>query len=439
MNAQPEFARELPAAPTTPAITRRQWVSSIVAGTIGNAVEAFDWMIYTAFAIYFGKQFFPSDNSTVTLLSAFAVFAVGFAMRPLGGWAMGAFSDRFGRRSGLMLTILAMAGSSLIIAFLPTYSSIGILAPILLTSLRMLQGLSVGGEYSAATLFLAESAPPKRRGFFTSFQFGSVAVGMLLSSAMSWAMAHYMSRDALEAWGWRVPFFIGGCGALVGFWMRRHVAETASFEQLKREGRVNPRSLWWTWSHHPKAVLRLVGITVLGAFSFYLFVSFMPVYAIRHAGAHPEDAFAASTVTIAIFMITQPLFGALSDRIGRRPQLIVFALGYLLFLYPVIRSIGPSFGSMLLVECFGMLLYGLYTAIAPAVMAELFPTEVRGVGIGAAYNLVVALLGGTTPYLMTAAQTHQREGWFIAYVCVGALIGLVTFWRMPETVGIELK
>jgi len=435
MNAQSELTHEL----STSAGALRNRAGSIIAGTVGNAVEAFDWMIYTAFAIYFSKQFFPSDNPTVTLLSAFAVFAVGFAMRPLGGWAMGAFSDRFGRRSGLMASILAMAGSSLVIAFLPTYSRIGILAPILMTLLRMLQGLSVGGEYNAATLFLAESAPPRHRGFFTSFQFASVAVGMLLSSALSWAMAHYMSRDAIEAWGWRVPFFIGGCGALVGFWMRRHVAETASFEKLKREGRIQPRSLWWTWTHYPQAVLRLVGITVLGAFGFYLFVSFMPIYAIRHAGALPDDAFAASAVTIVIFMITQPFFGALSDRIGRRPQLIAFALGYLLFLYPVVRSIGPGFGSMLLVECFGMLLYGLYTAIAPAIMAELFPTEVRGVGIGAAYNLVVALLGGTTPYLMTAFQAHGHEGWFLGYVSVGALIGLVTFWRMPETAGIELE
>lgn len=435
IDAQPNFASEASA----PHITRREWTSSIIAGTVGNAVEAFDWMIYTAFAIYFGKQFFPSDNATVTLLSAFAVFAVGFAMRPLGGWAMGAFADRFGRRSGLMVSILAMAGSSLMIAFLPTYSTIGIAAPIALTALRMLQGLSVGGEYNAATLFLAESAPPARRGFFTSFQFGSVAVGMLLSSALSWGMAHYMTRDAIEAWGWRVPFFIGGCGALLGFWMRRHVAETASFTQLKSQGRSNPRSLWWTWTHYPKTVLRLVGITVLGAFSFYLFISFMPVYAIHYAGALPADAFAASTVSIAVFMLSQPLFGALSDRIGRRPQLIVFALGYLFFLYPVVRSIGPSFLSMLLVECFGMLLYGLYTAIAPAIMAELFPTEVRGMGIGAAYNLVVALLGGTTPYLMTAFQARHHEGWFIGYVCLGALISLFTFISMPETVGIQLK
>jgi len=435
MNAQPELASELPVA----SIARQGWTTSILAGTIGNIVESFDWMIYTAFSIYFGKQFFPSDNTTATLLSTFAVFAVGFAMRPLGGWAVGAISDRFGRRGGMMLTIMAMAGSSLLIALLPTYSSIGILAPILLTLLRMLQGLSVGGEYNASTLFIAESAPAKRRGYFTSFQFASVAVGMLMSSGLLWAMTHYMSRSTIEAWGWRIPFFIGGCGALIGLWMRRSIAETSAFKKLKHEGGIQRRSLWWVWTHHPKPVLRLVGVTVLGAFSFYLFASFMPVYAIHHAGAQPADAFAASTITIAIFMVAQPFFGALSDRIGRRPQLIVFALGYLLFLYPVMHSIGPSFWSMLLVGCFGMLLFGLNSAIAPAVMAELFPTEVRGMGIGAAYNLVVALLGGTTPYLLTILEAHHHEDWFIGYVCVGALIGLITFWRMPETVGIELK
>lgn len=434
MNAQPELAR----ASATPGAIGGHTTRSLVAGTVGNAVEAFDWMIYTTFSIYFGKQFFPADNATASLLSTFAVFAVGFAMRPLGGWVLGAFADRFGRRGALMVAITSMACSSLLVAILPTYSSIGALAPIMMALLRMLQGLSVGGEYATATLFLAESAPPSRRGFYGSFQFCSVAAGMLLSSGLAWVMTHYMTREALEAYGWRIPFAIGGCGAFVGLWMRHRVAETASFEKLRRQGR-RPRSLWWTWTHYPKPVLRLVGVTVLGAFSFYLFVSFMPVYAIHHAGTAPADAFAASTITIAIFMICQPLFGALSDRIGRRPQLIVFALGYLLFLYPVVMSVSAHFWSILLVECFGLLLYGLYTAVAPAIMTELFPTEVRGVGIGATYNLVVALLGGTTPYLMTAAGAHGHEGWFLAYVGVAALVGLVTYWVMPETVGIELE
>lgn len=435
MSAQPEMAPALVLPDTADSRTSR----SIVAGTIGNAVEAFDWMIYTTFAVYFAKQFFPADNETATLLSAFVVFAIGFAARPLGGWALGAFADRVGRRSGLMLGIMAMAGSSLVIAVLPTYAHIGLAAPILMALMRMLQGLSVGGEYATATLFLAESAPAGERGYYGSFQFFSVAAGMLAASALAMVMTNTMTREMIEAWGWRIPFALGGCSALVGVWMRRRMEETPAFEKLRREGRVQRRSLWWTWVHYPKAVLRLVGVTVLGAFSFYLFVSFMPVNAIHHAGATPSIAFAASTVAIALFMVAQPIFGALSDRIGRRPQLILFALGYLLFLYPVVMSIGPGFVSMLLVESFGLLLYGLYTAIAPAVMVELFPTEVRGVGIGANYNLVVAVLGGTTPFLMTSAEAHHHAGWFLAYVCVGALIGLITFWTMPETAGSEIS
>lgn len=435
MNAQSETAPTM----SVPAATGSRTTRSIIAGTVGNAVESFDWMIYTTFAIYFAKQFFPAENPTAALLSAFAVFAIGFAARPLGGWLLGAFADRVGRRRGLMLAIMAMACSSFVIAVLPTYATIGLAAPLLMALMRVLQGLSVGGEYATATLFLAESAPRNKRGFYSSFQFLSVAAGILAASAFALIMTHVLTKAELEAWGWRIPFALGGFSSLIGLWMRRRVEETPAFEKLRSAGAIRKRSPWWCWTHHPKATLRLVGVTVLGAFSFYLFVSFIPVYAIHQAGAEPSTAFAASTASIALFMISQPLFGALSDRIGRRPQLIVFALGYVLFLYPVIKSIGPGFTSILLVQMFGMLLYGLYTAVAPAVMVELFPTEVRGVGIGSTYNLVVALLGGTTPYLMTAASAHQRTGWFIAYVCAGALVSLITFVLMPETAGSELS
>jgi MHS family alpha-ketoglutarate permease-like MFS transporter len=412
-------------------------VWSLIVATIGNALEAFDFSIYATFVVYFDKQFFPAQNVTAAQLAAFAVFALGFAARPLGGWAFGALADHIGRRASLMIGITLMGCASLVIAILPTYASAGLLAPVLLTTVRLLQGLSFGGEYAAATVFLAEAAPPKQRGFYASFQFCSFAAGILVASSLALVMTHLATRETLEAWGWRIPFAIGGICALVGLWMRMHMTETEAFEKLRASG-APKRSLWWTWTHHPREVARFLGVTVLGAFGFYLFTTFMPAYAIRHVGATPSTTYAATTVTIAIFMLSQPLFGALSDRIGRRPQLIVFALGYLLLLYPVMKSVGPSFMSILLVELFGMLLYGLYSSIAPAIMAEIFPTEVRSIGIGATYNIVVAVLGGTTPYLMTLAAAHQREGWFIAYVCVGALIGLITYWRMPETAGIKI-
>ncbi|WP_321857683.1 MFS transporter [Paraburkholderia tropica] len=413
----------------------RQTARSILAGSIGNAVESFDWAIYTAFAIYFSRQFFPADNESVALMSSFAVFAVGFGMRPLGGWAAGWIADRFGRRSALSLTIVGMGGASLLIAALPTYQQIGLLAPILMTALRMLQGLSMGGEYGAATLFLIESAPPARRGFYGSFLFFSIAAGLLAASALGALLAMLLSAADMAAYGWRIPFVIGGCGSLYGFWMRHGLPETPAFVELRKAGRNRGRSVWWMWRHCRAAVLRLVGITLLGAFSFYLFVSFMPVYAIHHAGAAPADAFLASTIGIALFMIAQPFFGTLSDRIGRRPQLMVFALAYLLFLIPVVKTVGAGFWSILLAECFGLLAYGLYTSVAPAVMTEQFDAEVRGVGIGTVYNLVVAIFGGTTPLLMTALQRHDRTDWFLAYICVGAAISLFTYWRMPETAG----
>ncbi len=414
-------------------------VRTVFAGSIGNTVEWFDWSIYTVFAIYFSKQFFPSSDPNAALLSAFAVFAIGFFMRPMGGWVIGAFSDRYGRREALTLCIVMMAGSSFAMALLPTYEQIGLWAPVLMTAARMVQGLSVGGEYGAATTYLTESAPPARRGLYGSFLFVSVAAGLLLASGLAWVMTHWMSRDALESYGWRIPFLIGGCGSVFGFWIRHGVAETAAFEKLKSAGEVRRRPLSWVWKHHRASMLRLMGTSVLPAFSFYFFVSYLPIYAMRKGGATPETAFQASTAALALFMLALPICGALSDRLGRRPQLIVYALVNLLFLYPVVRLIGPDLGTLLLIECFGLFSYALYASIAPSIMAELFDTQVRGVGIGAAYNVVIALLGGTTPYLLTWLSSHGKDGWFFVYVGCGALITLLTFLRMPETRGQALR
>lgn len=411
-------------------------VRSVVAGTIGNAFEWFDWSVYTTFAVFFGHRFFPSGNATSALLSTFAVFAVGFAMRPLGGWAIGALSDRYGRRAALTISIVMMAGSSLAISVLPTYDAIGIAAPSLLVLLRLIQGLAVGGEYAAATTFVGETAPARRRGFYGSWVFFTTALGLLLASALAWLLTHLLSHEAMLSYGWRIPFMIGGIGAFVGFWIRRSVSETPAFVAMEKRRAATPRrSLAWLLREHRGATWRLIGFSVLGAFAFYLFTGYLPVYAIQHAGARPGDAYAASTLGLLIYMLSQPLFGMLSDRIGRRPQLIVYALGYALFVYPVVLATGASILSILLVDLFGLLLYGMYSAIAPAVMVEMFSTEVRGVGIGAVYNTVVALLGGTTPYLMAWLQSHQHENWFLLYVSAGAVVSLVTYWLMPETKG----
>jgi MHS family alpha-ketoglutarate permease-like MFS transporter len=409
-----------------------------VAGSVGNAVEWFDWTIYASFAIFFSSQFFPDGNETTALLASFGIFAVGFFMRPIGGWLLGIFSDRYGRKAALGLTILMMAGGSLIIAVTPTYAAIGLAAPLLLTLARLLQGLSLGGEYASATTFLTEMAPPHRRGFYSSFVFFSAAVGILAASAVGWVLTTWLSRAEMAEWGWRIPFLLGALGGVAGLWIRRSIPETEAFSESKKAG-VEKQPLRTLLREYPVEVLRIIGFSILTTFAFYIFVAYVPTYAIRHVQADPKVAFAANTVALIVFMVVQPLFGALSDRIGRKPQLIVFAAGYLFFFYPLMSTLGPSFGSILTVELFGLVLYAMYTSIGPAIMSEQFPTSVRAVGIGAPYNLMVALLGGTTPYLLTWLQSNGLERWFFYYVLAGAVITLITFIRMPETVGKKLR
>lgn len=407
----------------------------ILAGTVGNAIEWFDWTIYATFAVFFAKQFFPSDDPTASLLATFAIFAVGFFMRPLGGIVLGIFSDRYGRKAALAATIIMMAGGSLMIGLSPTYESIGIFAPIILVLARLLQGLSLGGEFASAATYLSEMAPKNKRGFYSSFMFFSSAIGILMASGLAWALTSTLTETQMSEYGWRIPFILGAIGGLVGMWIRKSVPDSEMTH--KKESVKNP--LVVLIKRHPKETLRIVGISILTTFAFYIFVVYVPTYAIKVLGAEPQTAFAANTVGLIIFMLCQPVFGWLSDKIGRKPQLIVFAVGYLVFFYPIIKWMDGTFASILLVELFGLVLYALYTAIGPAVMSEQFPTEVRAVGIGAPYNLMVALLGGTTPYVLTWLQSIGKQDYFYFMVLVGALLTLITFMKMPETAGKGLE
>lgn len=407
----------------------------ILAGTVGNAVEWFDWTIYATFAVFFAKQFFPSTDPTASLLATFAIFAVGFFMRPLGGIVLGIFSDRYGRKAALAATIMMMAGGSLMIGLSPTYEVIGIFAPIILVLARLLQGLSLGGEFASAATYLSEMAPKEKRGFYSSFMFFSAAIGILMASSLAWLLTTILTEQQMSDYGWRIPFLLGALGGLVGMWIRRSVPDsemTHAKEKVK-----NP--LIFLIKNHPKETLRIVGISILTTFAFYIFIVYVPSYAIKALGAEPKVAFAANTIALVVFMLCQPVFGWLSDKIGRKPQLIVFAVGYLLFFYPIIKWMDSSFSSILLVEIFGLLLYALYTSIGPTLMSEQFPTEVRAVGIGAPYNLMVALLGGTTPYMLTWLQSIGKQDYFYFLVIIGAALTLLTFIKMPETVGKKLE
>ena len=306
---------------------------AIVAASVGNALEWFDWTVYATFAIFFSTQFFPPANETTALLATYGIFAVGFIMRPLGGWIIGSFADRRGRKAALVLSILMMAGGSLVIGLSPTFAAVGIVAPIILTLARLVQGLSLGGLYASATTLLAEIAPARRRGFYSSFVFFSLAAGILVASALGWGLTTNLTVEAMQSWGWRVPFILGGVGGLIGLWIRSAVPEPEASPVASGKDVVK-RPLQVLLREHPVALLRIVGFATLTTFAFYIFVPYLPTYAIRAVGAEASVAFAANTVGLIVFMLLQPLFGALSDRIGRKPQLIFFALGYLVLFYP---------------------------------------------------------------------------------------------------------
>ncbi|WP_029386513.1 MFS transporter [Streptomyces leeuwenhoekii] len=419
-----------------PAPTRRP-VRQLLAASVGNAVEWYDWYAYTFLATYIADQIFPrsADDSLVPLLSTFAVFAVGFFMRPVGGLLMGAIADRRGRRTALTVTILLMGGSSLLVGLTPTYATAGLLAPVVLVLARLLQGLSVGGEFAASTTFLVESAGPGRRGLFSSFQYVSTTAGQLLASGIAALLVDTLSDEAMNGWGWRVPFVLGALLSLVGFWIRQGAQETRSAEQ-----RQAPRpGLFEALRRHPRESLRIAGITAGGTIAYYTWTSYLPTYAELNAGVEKSDALLAGTLSLAFFALLQPLGGLLSDRFGRRPLLLFFGLGFALLCVPLLHAVRDSFAVLLLVSCAGMVLLTGFTSISAAVNAEVFPPRVRAAGIGFPYSLTVALFGGTAPYVGTLFKEMGHSGLFPWYVAVLCLASSVVYLRLPETAHTELR
>ncbi|MER7109999.1 MFS transporter [Streptomyces sp. NPDC000229] len=422
----------------TPAPARRP-ARQLLAASVGNAVEWYDWYAYTFLATYIAGQVFPrgSGNSLVPLLSAFAVFAVGFFMRPVGGLLMGAVADRHGRRAALTFTILLMGGSSLLVGLTPTYAAVGVLAPVVLVAARLLQGLSVGGEFAASTTFLVESAGPGRRGLFSSFQYVSTTIGQLAASGIAAALVGGLGEKQMEGWGWRVPFLVGAALSLVGFWIRRGAQETLQ-PASERSGQPRP-GLFDALRRHPRASLLICGITAGGTLAYYTWTSYLPTYAELNAGIDKADALLAGTLALGFFALLQPLGGLLSDRYGRKPLLLFFGLGFALLSVPLLRSIGDSFASLLLVQCAGMVLLTGFTSVSAAVNAEMFPARVRAAGIGFPYSLTVALFGGTAPYVGTLFKELGRPGLFPWYVSALCLVSAAVYLRLPESAHRELE
>ena len=419
-------------APTSPKTRLR----SIVGGSVGNLVEWYDWYVYSAFSLYFAKSFFPPANQTVQLLNAAAVFAVGFLMRPAGGWLMGRYADKHGRRAALTVSVLLMCGGSLLIAITPSYAKIGVIAPALLVLARLLQGLSVGGEYGASATYLSEMAGKQHRGFWSSFQYVTLIMGQLLALAMLLLLQRTMDPTALESWGWRIPFIVGAALAVVAVAMRRGLEETSAFE--KDRASRPPQSAAATARGllaHPRAVLTVIGLTAGGTVAFYTFTTYAQKFLVNTAGFSKSDATYVNAISLLVYMLLQPAVGALSDRIGRRPVLTAFGVLGTLGTIPLLTALE---GARTIPQALALLIVALiavsgYTAINAVVKAELFPTNIRALGVGFPYAVAVSVFGGTAEYFALWFKNMGHERWFYWYVTGCILASLVVYATMPET------
>ena len=413
---------------------RAHRLRNIVGGSAGNLVEWYDWYVYSAFTLYFAPVFFPAGDRTAELLSAAAVFAVGFLMRPIGAWAMGIYADRRGRKAGLTVSVALMCGGSLLIAVTPTYAAIGAWAPAILVAARMLQGLSVGGEYGASATYLSEMAGRERRGFFSSFQYVTLISGQLIALAVLILLQAVMSEAALEAWGWRIPFAIGAALAVVVFWIRRRLTETESFEKA-REGGAPKASGWGLFRDHPREALLVMALTAGGTLAFYAYTTYMQKFLVNTSGFSRQTATQVTAAALFLFMLLQPAAGALSDRVGRRPLMIGFGLLGLFLTYPIFRTletVRDPFLAFLLV--FGALLIVTgYTSINAVVKAELFPAHTRALGVALPYALANTLFGGTAEYAALWFKDAGVERAFYWYVTGMIGLSLIVYWRMRDT------
>ncbi|MFD4672726.1 MFS transporter [Lentzea sp. NPDC058450] len=413
--------------------SERRVVANVLRGSVGNLIEWYDWYAYTAFSIYFAAAFFPKGDQTAQLLNTAAVFAVGFLMRPLGGWLLGRYADRHGRRAALTLSVTLMAAGSLIIAVTPSYATIGVAAPMLLVLARLLQGLSVGGEYATSATYLSEVASPQRRGFYSSFQYVTLTAGQLVALGVQIVLQQFLSKTEMTEWGWRVAFVIGATGAIVVMWLRRGMDESANFEKQQGSGEQNGtiRALL----KHPKECLTVVGLTLGGTVAFYTFTTYLQKFMVNTSGIDAATVSWINFAALLVFVVLQPLAGALSDRIGRRPLLLGFGVLGTLATVPLLSTLATTSA---VIPAFLLMLGGLvivtgYTSINAIVKAELFPTNIRALGVGLPYALTVAIFGGTAEYVALWFKQAGMESVFYYYVAGCVLISLLVYGFMRET------
>ncbi|MBD9597347.1 MFS transporter [Ensifer sp. ENS05] len=411
-----------------PAQTTR--IRGLIGACAGNLVEWFDFFVYAYTAIYFASAFFPSGDQTSQLLATAGVFAVGFFMRPLGGWLFGWIADTRGRKVSMIISVLMMSGGSLLIAILPTYDKIGALAPMLLVAARLMQGLSVGAEYGTGATYISEVATAGRRGFFGSFQYFTIISGQLLALLTVTALQYTLSPEDLKAWGWRIPFFIGALSAIVVVYLRRAMTETANKADMHRKDAGSIKGL----ARHKRAVLLVMAFTAGGSLYFYTFTTYMQKFLVVSAGMKPEVVSFTMTASLVCFMLFQPLFGLLADRLGVKNHMKLFAGLATLLVVPILYAL-QSVSSPIV--AFGLIVSGLaiasfYTPVSGLVKADMFPPAVRALGVGLPYAIANASFGGTAEYTALWLRSAGIEQVFFFYVAALAGIAFIAAILMPD-------
>ncbi|MFE6931070.1 MFS transporter [Streptomyces sp. NPDC057699] len=429
-------------APPTP--DRSRVTANVVRGCLGNLVEWYDWFAYATFSIYFASVFFPEGDRTAQLLSTAVVFAVGFFMRPLGGWLLGAYADRFGRRRALTLSVTLMSAGSLTIALAPGHDVIGLWAPALLVLARLAQGLSVGGEFGSSASYLSEVAPAGRRGFYSSFQYVSIVMGQLAALLVAIVLQNLLTEEQLHGWGWRVPFVIGAAAGLVVMYLRRSMEESEHFEKERQRtaeggsgaGNSERKGLVALFAEYPRQLLAVFGLAIGGTVAFYTYTTYLQKYLVNTAGIAKPTVTLIGFAALFVYMLMQPAVGALSDRIGRRPVMFAFSGGCMLLTVPLMTLLGRTSSPWIafLLMTVALTFVTGYSALAAIIKAEMFPTKVRALGVGLPHALVTATFGGLTEPIALALKDGGRETLFFWYVtgCVGLTFLATLFVREPS-------
>jgi len=428
-------------AATLAAGAESQRRKAVVAGVIGNVLEWYDFGVFGYFVSTISQLFFPSSDPLASLLLTFAVFGVGFVMRPVGSILFGIYGDRYGRRRALSAVIFLMGFATLALGLLPTYQQVGVLAPLLLLIVRLLQGLSAGGEWGGSTAYLVEFAPEGKRGFIGSWQQVSVGAGFLLGSLSAAILTNALSHDELVAWGWRIPFALGILVALLGAYLRWRLDDTPKYAEIEARGQVSTAPLIEAVTKYPKETLTVFGLTLHNTVAYYIPIVYMTSYIISVAKLPPSSALWIGVTCLSVFVVLIPIWGALSDRIGRKPLLLLSSGGYIVLSYPLFMMASSGSATLALVSQLTMILFlSFFSGPCPAAYSEIFPTKVRYTALSIGYNIAVAVFGGFAPFIATwLIKTTGNNLAPAYYLIAAAVITFLVTLRIKETAFSPLK